>query len=120
LPAPSMKPPKGENLFIPFGGTLGVNICIVVVGAIFAVSTYALLLWLSRLIATTEGPAEIWLWPQSAIWWFFPLFGAITLSWEIVLRLWSTFGNREAAYAYNYWWAKTAGFDSTTMLRWMG
>jgi hypothetical protein len=120
LTASSMRPPVGENLLIPFGGTSGVNICIIAVGVVFAASTYALLAWLSRLIATMEGPAEIWLWPQSAIWWFFPLFGAITLSWEIVLQLWSTFGNREAAYAYNYGWAQTAGFDSTRMLRWMG
>lgn len=119
LPASLMKPPEGGSQYIPYGGTWYVNFCIVAVGALFAVCTHALLVWLSRFIATIEGPAEILLWPQTATWWIFPGFGAITLSWEIVLQLWSAFGNRAAAYSYSYWWAQTAGFDSTAMLRWI-
>ena len=119
LAASSMKPPEGQYQHIPFGGTWLVNISIVLVGAFFAVTTHAAFAWLNRYLAFAKGPAELWLWPQSAIWWFFPGFGALVLSWEIVLQLWSNLGNREKAYSYNYWWAQTAGFDSTRMLRWM-
>jgi len=113
-----MKPPEGESLNISVNGTWGVNACIVVVGAVFAIGTYSALVWLNRYIAAAEGPAEMLLWPENATWWFFPLFGALSLSWEIVLQLWMNFGNRAEATSYNYWWAQTAGFDSTRLLRW--
>ena len=51
----------------------------------------------------SDGPADFRIWPQSAIWWFFPGFGALTLSWEITLQLWSHLGNRDDASLYAYW-----------------
>lgn len=119
LAASAMKPPEGESLNIPFSGTWGVNACIVLVGAVFAVGTYSSLVWLNRYIAATEGQSELLLWPDNATWWFFPMFGALSLSWEIVLQLWTNFGNRAKAHSYNYWWAHSAGFDSTRLLRWL-
>ena len=109
LAASAMKPPEGEYLNIPFGGTWGINTCIVLVGVLFAISTYPALVWLNRYIAATKGPAEFMLWPQDAIWWFFPGFGALSFSWEIVLQSGANFGNRAKA--------QTAGFDSTRILR---
>lgn len=119
LAASTMRPPQGEYLNIPFGGTTGVNACIVFVGVVFAFATHAALVSLNRYVAGGDGQAEFRLWPQSAIWWFFPGFGAVSLSWEIVFQIWANFGNRWKAYAYNYWWAQAAGFDSTRWLRWM-
>jgi hypothetical protein len=119
LAASSMKKPEGEYLNIPFSGTTTVNTCILVVGILFALGTHAGFVSLNQYIATSRGPAAFLLWPQSAMWWFFPGFGALTLSWEIVLQLWAHFGNRGRAYSFNYWWAQTAGFDSTRVLRWM-
>jgi hypothetical protein len=122
MSAAKMKPP--EQQYSEEDGKFGsrywiVQICIVVVGTLFALSTHAAFVWLNRYICTAEGPSDFQLWPQSAIWWFFPGFGALTLSWQIVLQLWSDFGNRKAAYSFNYCWAQTAGFDSTRILQWM-
>ena len=89
------------------------------VGVLFAVSTHAALILLNKYFSTKDGPAESRLWQQSAVWWFLPGFGALALSWEIVLQLWSDFGNREEAQLYNYWSVQKSGFDVTKLLRWM-
>jgi len=96
-----------------------VGVVMMVVGVLFALSTHAALVWLNQYLATADGPAEFRLWPQSAIWWFFPGFGALALSWEITLQLWSLFGNRDEANLYSYWSSQAAGFDSRRLLRWM-
>ncbi len=100
----------------------------VLVGFLFALSTHAAFVRLNQYLAAADGPAEFTLSPQKAIWWFFPGFGAITLSWEIVFQLWSNFGNRENARLYNYWLAQKPvyirfihepGFYAPKLLRWM-
>ena len=91
----------------------------VVVGIIFGVGMHAAFAGLNRYIATSDGQAEFLLWPQSAIWWFFPGFGALTLSWEITLQIWSILGGRQDASLYGYWSNLKAGFDCTRILRWM-
>jgi len=96
-----------------------VGASIVVVGVIFAFGTHAIVVGLNHFLAASDGSTQIWLWPQSAIWWFFPGFGALALSWEIILQIWALFGNREDAYTYAYWSSLKAGFDSTRVLRWM-
>jgi len=96
-----------------------VAVSMVVVGFLFAIGTHAALVGLNRAIAVPDGPARIYLWPQSAIWWFFPGFGALALSWEITLQIWSVLGGREDAPLYAQWTSLKAGFDSTRILRWM-
>jgi len=119
LPASAMKAPdpKDADEDGKFGSRyLLVQICIVAVGLLFAVSTHRALLWLNRRIVTAEGPANYRIWPSPAMFWFFPGFGALTLAWPIVLQFWSDFISRRAAYSFNYWWAQSAGYDSTRAL----
>jgi hypothetical protein len=89
------------------------------IGVLFADGSFAALLKTNRLLASFDGPANYWIWPQSAIWWFFPGFGAVTLSWEFVLQVWARFGNRDEANLYSYWSNQKLGFDATKLLRWM-
>jgi hypothetical protein len=103
-----------------FGNTQWVvGIGIVLVGLIFIFSTHGALVLMNRYFSNHDGPAEFRLWQQSAIWWFFPGFGALALSWEIVLQLWSALGSREDARLYNYWSIQKSGFDVSKLLRWM-
>src|SRR6185312_12234598 len=74
-----------------------------------------------------DGPAIFRQLPQSAIWWFFPGFGALALSYEITLQLWSLFGEREDAHLYSEWsnrkiaeqWGKYKSIDFRKALRWL-
>lgn len=96
-----------------------VNLSMVLVGVVFAFGTHAVLVWLNRNLVAADGPAQFSIWPQSAIWWFFPGFGAVTLSWGITLDLWALFGHREDADLFAYWTSLGAGFASSRLLRWM-
>ncbi len=96
-----------------------VTISMVVIGIAFAWSTHALLVWLNHSYSISLSSEGFRLWEQPAIWWFFPGFGAATLCWELTLRLWSTFGNRDEASLYNWWSNRRTGFDATKLLRWM-
>ncbi len=118
-----------EELDIRFRSTKWIAaFSMVLVGLIFVWSTHAALVWLNRHLAAANGPAEFTLLSQSAIWWFFPAFGALTLSWEITLQIWSLFGSREEADLFSDWsnntttfWSngRYAGMDSRKVLRWM-
>lgn len=124
MSAASVKAPPGRpslaDLEKRFGNTQWiVGISMLVVGVLFAISTHAALVLLNRYFSTKDGPAEFRLWQQNAIWWFFPGFGALALSWEIVMQFWSDFGNREEAHLYNYWSIQKSGFDAPKLLRWM-
>jgi hypothetical protein len=123
IPATSAKTPQHkysrEELDVRFASAQWfVGFSMVVVGALFAFGTHAALVWLNRYLAKTDGSSQFLLWPQSAIWWFFPGFGALTFSWDITLRLWSLLGHREDADLYNYWSILKSGFDSPRLLRW--
>ena len=124
LSASSVKAPEPQlsvpDLDIRFRNTQWiVGASMVVVGILFAVSTHAAFVWLNRRLSVVEGTAEFKLWPQTAIWWFFPGFGAAALAWEIVLQLWTRLGNGQDAREYNYWSIQKSGFEVTKMLRWM-
>jgi hypothetical protein len=98
-----------------------VGITVIAVGVAFVWITHYILVSLNNLFAASDGPqAAFRLWPQTAIWWFFPGFGALALSWEITLRLWSVFGQADSALSYRLWSDGRAGFDCTRILRWMG
>ena len=119
LPSAKMTPPDPKNAEedSKFGSRyLLIQACTVIVGILFAWSTHTSLVRLNRYVANADGPADYHLWPSPAIWWFFPGFGAITLAWPIVLQIWSDFISRPAAYSFNYWWAQSAGYDSTKAL----
>lgn len=94
-----------------------VGAAMIAIGAIIAWGVHSILVNLSRLFVSLEGPADFVLLPQSAIWWFFPGFAAITLAWDATLGAWSFFGDRKEAVLYNYWTISKAGFDSTNVLR---
>lgn len=94
----------------------------VVVGILFAWSTHALLVWTASYLAHRDGPADFQLLAPKVIWWFFPGFAALALSWEITLQLWSLFGNRAEANLFSDWTnnsSKYAGMDSRKILRWL-
>lgn len=96
-------------------GTSMVGVCVV-----FFWITHHVLVLLNNLFASGDGPTtSLRFWPQTAIWWFFPGFGAITLCWEITLQLWSFFGRAESSVSYRLWSDARAGFDCTQILRWM-
>jgi hypothetical protein len=73
----------------------------------------------NRHLATQGGGALFVIYPESAIWWFFPGFGALALPWEITLRAMSLLGFRAEADSYNYWSSLKAGFDCRRLLRWL-
>jgi hypothetical protein len=100
-------------------------LCMVLVGFLFVIGTHAALAGLNRFLAVKDDPGAIHLLPQTAIWWFFPGFGALALSWEITLQLWSFCGYRKLANLYNDWSNVTTtmggwgahGMDSRKILR---
>ena len=90
------------------------------VGGLLAWILYAVAVWLNRYWASLDGPADYVIWPQSAIWWFLPLFTPLALAWEITLQIWSLLGHRAEANLYGYWSGNSARFNSRKVLRWMG
>src|SRR5580704_344808 len=90
------------------------------VAVVFVWATHYVLVSLNRHFAASDGPGTwLQLWPQTAIWWFFPGAGALALCWEITLQLWSAFGQTDTARWYRLWSDGRAGLDCTRILRWM-
>jgi hypothetical protein len=97
-----------------------VGTSMIAVAILFAWTTHYLFVSLNQYLAASDGlEASLFLWPQTAIWWFFPGFGAVALCWEITLRLWSAFGDGDTARSYRFWSDARAGFECTRVLRWM-
>jgi hypothetical protein len=93
--------------------------CMVVVGIAFAFSAHWALVAGNRHFAEADGPAAFQFFPSGAIWWIFPGFGSVCLSWEITLFLWSLFEGRRTVVRFIDWTSERAGYDSTRALRWM-
>jgi hypothetical protein len=100
-------------------------VCMVAVGILFAWATHSGLVWLNRYLAERESPDALQLLPQSAIWWFFPGFAALTFAYELTLQLWSIFGSGDAN-SYSDWTnlktARTSSWgriDYRKSLRWL-
>jgi hypothetical protein len=101
----------------------------VAVAIAFALGSWRALSGLNGILAQADGPAALHLFPQPAIWWFFPGFGALSLSWEITLQIWALFGDRDQVNLFSDWsnqstkfWGgggKYAGMDSRKVLRWL-
>lgn len=101
-----------------------VLIAMIVVAVAFFFGMHALLAGLNQYIARSTNPSTIELYPQSAIWWFFPGFGALSLCWEITIQLWAFFGDRSLANSYADWssvaataWGGPSGMDTRKVLR---
>lgn len=102
-----------------------VVLCMLGVGLLFLLITHAALVGLNQCFASAHGPSEIQLLPQTAIWWFFPGFGALSLSWEITLQLWALLGDRKSANIFSdwsnvtttFWGSGNTGMDSRRVLR---
>lgn len=99
----SLKSPNGQKYSLSeldarFASTKWlVGIGMLAVGLLLAIGMHSVVVRLNHYLATADGPVDLVIWPESAIWWFFPGFGALALSWEITLKAWSLFGNREEA-----------------------
>jgi heme/copper-type cytochrome/quinol oxidase subunit 2 len=87
--------------------------------ALFAFTTYNILRAANQYFADAEGPAQFQLLPSNVIWMFLPGFGALALSWEITLQVWSLFAGKKRVEHYVSWYHERAGFNSTRILRWM-
>jgi hypothetical protein len=91
----------------------------VLTGTVIALGTHFFLASLNRLGAVLDGPAELVLPPQAAIWWILPIFAGIAMAWETTLGLWSLLGDKKEAALYAYWTMATAGLDAVRVLRLM-
>jgi hypothetical protein len=98
---------------------MAVYACMIVVGIAFAFVTHWALAAGNRHFARADGPAEFQFFPSGVLWWFFPGFGALCLSWEITLFLWSLFAGRSKIVRFAAWTSERAGYDRTRALRWM-
>jgi hypothetical protein len=97
-----------------------VGASVIAIAVAFVWCTHYILVSLNHHLAASDGPGTwLHLWPQPAIWWFFPGFGAVALCWEITLQLWSAFGRADTARSYRLWSDSRAGLDCTRILRWM-
>jgi hypothetical protein len=94
----------------------------------FALSTWFILSHTNLFLAQIDQPGAIHLLPQTAIWWFFPGFGALACSWEITLRILGLFIGSEDIDLFSNWmdnstrgWIKSrySGIDSRKVLRMM-
>src|ERR1700675_2165506 len=97
-----------------------VVVSMIAIGVAFVWATHYAFVSLNHHLAAGAGSGtSLQLWPQSAIWWFFPGFGALPLCWEITLQLWSAFDRGDSTRLYRLWSDGRAGMDCTRILRWM-
>jgi len=104
-----------------------VNISCVATAFLFFLGTHLLLTYASRSFANSDGLSGLHILYQQAIWWFFPGLGAFTLSFEIVLQVWSIFTSRWIVNLYVEWAARQPKryrgddvyYDSRTLYRWI-
>lgn len=107
-----------EELNVRFGiAQWIVGLALLLVGAIFAWLSHALLVSLNLWFAEREGVAYFQLLPASAIWWFFPGFAALTLCWDITLSIWLLFSSRDTVTTYILWTNVRSGFNTTKTIR---
>jgi hypothetical protein len=103
-----------------FSGTnVYVGAAMIVVIVALGLGLYYLLLAANHAFAAQSEPAKFIIYPETAIWWFFPGFAAVTLSWEIVLQIWALFNRRDAELCIE-WTSLSVGFNAQKTLRWIG
>jgi hypothetical protein len=89
------------------------------IGILSALGIHTILVRLNHYFSHCQQPSCFLLSPQTAIWWFFPGFFAMCLSWDITLKLWSLARNPRDVALYRHYTNLSCGFDSTRILRWM-
>jgi len=128
---PGIKPPVMdeealEDRFLPLRGKIITGM--ILIGILVGLLIYCSLVGLNRLLASLDGPAQFRYYPESAIWWFLPGFGAITLCWELTLQLWALFVGHDLVDTFSNWTNNTTkfwgsgsypGMDSRKVLRWI-
>lgn len=103
------------------------NLSMSAIGLVFAWGTHALLVWINHTLAVADPSAVFRELPDQTIWWFFPGFGALALSYELTLQLLARWKGRREADFYSRWsnektamrGGKYAGMDSRKVLRWL-
>ncbi len=94
-----------------------VGAVVLLVGIVLGFMTYEALVWANRSLALRGGSTTFVLLPSKWIWFFLPLLGAISLAWELTLRLWSRWADSRQVRAYENWSNAKAGFDGRRVLR---
>lgn len=89
----------------------------IVVATLFGLTSYEALVWTNRELILRDAPSVFLILPDRWIWFFFPLFGAICLTWELTLRLWILLGDESQARKYETWSNSKTGFNTTRVLR---
>lgn len=99
-----------------------------IVAVTFFFGSWSVLYGTNRFLAGLDGPAIIRLYPEPAIWWVFPSIGAISLSLELTLQIWTLFAGRDTVDLFVEWsntdssfWgpSKFPGIDWRRAYRWM-
>jgi hypothetical protein len=115
-----------EDRFMPLRGRVIGGMILVMVAFFFV--TWLGLKGMNHALAFAQGQAIFLFLPQTAIWFFFPGFGALTISWELTLQVMALFKGREEANLFSDWtnqttafwgWGSWPGIDSRRILRWM-
>ena len=91
-------------------------LAMVAFGILFALTSYFALFKLNRYVASSDGSPQFILLPQSAIWWFLPLFGALVLPWDVTLELWALAGHRLEARLYREEASRKVDYDPNKMM----
>jgi hypothetical protein len=90
--------PRIDDLDVQFKSTQWlVSAVRIAVGMLMFVCLHSALVAPNRYFASFEGRSDFVMFPQSAIWFFLPGFAAITLTWEVVIRVWSWIGSQQTA-----------------------
>jgi hypothetical protein len=119
---------QSDDLEAKFSGWQNtVNLSCAATPVLFLLGTRFLLLYISRALANSDGLSGLHIHYQQVIWWFFPGFGAVCLSFEIVLLIWSLFIGCGIVNLYVEWAARQPKrsrggetyYDSRKLYRWM-
>lgn len=87
----------------------------IAIGILFAVGFWYLFSRTNSFLAGLDGPSDFVFQPQRAIWWFFPAFGALSLSWELTLQVWALFGDRKIVNLFSEWTNQSPSFWGAAM-----
>jgi len=104
-----------------------INASCAATAVLFLLATHFLLNFCSEALANSDGLSGLHILYQQFIWWFFPGLGAISLSFEIVLQVWSIFVSRKIVNIYAEWAARqpkktktgVTYYDSRKVFRWI-
>ena len=119
-----MPPPRSETVTLEDARRFSrlhwlIGGIMILLAILFGLACYEAFVWMNRTLASRDGLSEFLLLPNRWIWFFFPFFGAICLTWELTLRLWIVLGDRSQARKYETWSNNKTGFNATQVLRLM-